>query len=87
MSIDPIKGDMRVFTKPLVVEVVTNDPTQPVLRLGAVGTGLAALPTVSWGQDYVGIQVTTPNNPPALHAVSDEVRDTLVPINRKWPIA
>ncbi len=55
-----------------VVEVVTNDPTQPVLRLGAVGTGLAALPTVSWGQDYVGIQVTTANNPPALHAVSDD---------------
>ena len=23
----------------------------------------------------------------SLHAVSDEVRDTLVPINRKWPIA
>jgi transcription termination/antitermination protein NusA len=24
VSIDPIKGDMRVFTKPLVVETVTN---------------------------------------------------------------
>src|SRR5260370_17462849 len=23
----------------------------------------------------------------SLHAVSDEVRDTLVPINKKWPIA
>jgi uncharacterized protein YjiK len=55
-----------------VVEVVTNDPTQPVLRLGAVGTGISALPTAAWGQDYVGIQVTTPNNPPALHAVSDD---------------
>ena len=55
-----------------VVEVVTNDPTQPVLRLGAVGTGMSALPTAAWGQDYVGMQVTTANNPPALHAVSDD---------------
>ena len=55
-----------------VIEVVTNDPGQKVLRLGAVGTGVTTLPTAAWGRDYVGIQVSDPFNPPALNAVSDD---------------
>ena len=39
VSIDPIKGDMRVFTKPLVVEIVTNKweqlPVEVALKLKA----------------------------------------------------
>ncbi len=62
----------RLGLQRAVIEVATNDPLRPVLRLGAMGTGVAALPTASWGRDYVGMQVTTPNNPPVLNAVSDD---------------
>ncbi len=55
-----------------VIEVATNDPANPVLRLGAVGTGVAALPTASWGNDFVSVQVMDPFNPPPLHAQSDD---------------
>ncbi|MCC6717083.1 MAG: choice-of-anchor D domain-containing protein, partial [Acetobacteraceae bacterium] len=55
-----------------VIEVATNDPSQGVLRLGAVGTGVTKIPTASWGNDYVGIQVSDPFNPPPLNAVSDD---------------
>jgi len=55
-----------------VIEVVTNDPANPILRLGAVGTGITELPTAAWGNDYVSVKVIDPFNPPALHAQSDD---------------
>ncbi|HND54137.1 MAG TPA: Ig-like domain-containing protein, partial [Pirellulaceae bacterium] len=40
-----------------VIEVATNDPTQPSLRLGAVATGLDGVVYPAWGEDFVAIEM------------------------------
>ena len=72
-----------------VIEVLTNDPAQPILRLGATGTGIAKIPTATWGNDYVGIQVSDPFNPPPLNTVSDDKGffTFFLPSNRDYHMA
>ncbi|MCG2592459.1 Ig-like domain-containing protein, partial [Ramlibacter sp. XY19] len=54
-----------------LVNVVTNDPAQPNLRLSLVGTGTTSLPTVQWGNDYFAINNPDLPSVPALRATSD----------------
>ena len=42
-----------------LITVETNDPSNPLLRMGVTGTGLAELPVAEWGGDFVAIE--TPN--------------------------
>src|SRR5207244_1471110 len=42
-----------------LIDVHSNDPMQPTLRLSVTGTGIAKIPTAKWGQDYVSL--TTPD--------------------------
>jgi len=54
-----------------VIEVVTNDPTQPILRLGVLGTGVKDTPRSQWGNDYVAIEFPTLANATTLRTRSD----------------
>ncbi len=55
-----------------LINVATNDPTQANLRLSVVGTGVAAVPRVQWGNDFFAIEDPTQPALPALRTVSDE---------------
>src|SRR5262249_22015983 len=46
-----------------VIEVVTNDPSQPNLKLTAVGTGLDSVVYPQWGDDYFAVSTTINGNP------------------------
>ncbi|WP_457334994.1 hypothetical protein [Rhizobacter sp. P5_C2] len=55
-----------------LIELSANDPLQTKLRLGVVGTGLAALPTVQWGKNYFALQNPEQPEVPPLRAISDD---------------
>ena len=61
----------RLGLQRALINVATNDPTQPNLRLSLVGTGVATLPTVQWGNDFIAVE--NPELPaiPALRTTSD----------------
>jgi hypothetical protein len=40
---------------PGFIDIITNDPTQPDIRVDAVGTGLDPANKVQWGNDYVAL--------------------------------
>lgn len=44
-----------------LIEVTTNDPTQPKLRLSVSGTGVELTPKGAWGKDYIAL--ATPDQP------------------------
>jgi hypothetical protein len=54
------------------IDIGSNDPNQPVIRVGAVGTGVEPLPYPAWGNDFIAIE--TPEFPasPVLYTVSDD---------------
>jgi hypothetical protein len=54
------------------IDIATNDPDQPLVRVGAVGTGIDPLPYPHWGNDFVAIE--TPDVPasPVLRVTSDD---------------
>lgn len=40
-----------------IINVTTNSAAQPILLIGATGTGLNGQPHAQWGNDYVSIQI------------------------------
>jgi hypothetical protein len=62
----------RVGLERAAIDVTTNDPSQPVLHLGAVGTGLESVVSSQWGNDYVAIEFPNQGGAQALLAKSDE---------------
>lgn len=70
-------GDLRfnpnqVGLDRAVIEVVTNDPTNPIIRLGAVGTGLDTVVYPEWGKDFIAIELPNLPSAPILRLTSDE---------------
>ncbi|MDJ0660865.1 MAG: Ig-like domain-containing protein [Crocosphaera sp.] len=55
-----------------VIEVTTNDPNNPIVRLGAVGTGLPNIVYPEWGNDYIAIETPNLPNSTILRTVSDD---------------
>ncbi|WP_413925129.1 Ig-like domain-containing protein [Candidatus Accumulibacter phosphatis] len=53
------------------IEFTTNDPTQPVIRMSLVGTGLAALPYPKWSENYFAVQTPDIAAAPPLRVRSD----------------
>lgn len=55
-----------------VVEITTNDPENPVLRINAVGTGLPEVIYPEWGNDFIAIETPNLPNAPVLRTISDD---------------
>jgi hypothetical protein len=58
-----------------IIEIDTNDPTQPVVRLSAVGTGLDSIAYPKWGSDFVTVETTLGGDPLVLRTRSNLVGD------------
>jgi len=54
-----------------VIDLVTNDPNRPHVRLGLVGTGVAAEQRVQWGNDYFALENPELISAPPLRGVGD----------------
>ncbi len=52
---------MRLGLARALIELQTNDPTQPIMRLSVGGTGVEQTPKADWGNDYIAL--ATPDQP------------------------
>ena len=55
-----------------VIEVTTNDPNNPIVNIGAVGTGLPQVIYPEWGNDFVAIEFPELGNSFTLRTISDD---------------
>jgi Bacterial Ig-like domain/FG-GAP-like repeat/PAP2 superfamily/LVIVD repeat len=53
------------------IELTTNDPKAGKIRIGVVGTGVAATIYPEWGQDYIAVETPDLKNSPVLRTKSD----------------
>ena len=70
------------------ISITTNDPHQPLLKSGVVGTGLARLPTAEWGNDFVAVTSTTARGPNSIRQRSSSQGnfDIFVPASSPYEI-
>ena len=47
-----------------LIDIATNDPAHPTIRISAVGTGLGEIIYPEWGSDFVAVQTDTPGAVP-----------------------
>jgi hypothetical protein len=71
------------------IQVTSNDPDQPVVLLGAVGTGLTDDVNPHWGNDYVAVEFPNQSSGLVLRAVSDAAgnADLFLPPKQAYHIA
>jgi hypothetical protein len=56
-----------------LIDIVTNDPENPILRMSAVGTGLPSVVYPDWGNDFVALDTRDLPGSVTLRTVTDDL--------------